>query len=289
MDQIVTSTDPFAAPRRRRSHVPARAASCATPVEPPIRHGTRRQAAPAAAPQPPTVATSAHSHRNSVLRGAAATAAVTPAERRPPSRGSATPSRSASRSGAGRIQLDSRRDRQRGRGPTWNERAHPKAWTDSPPVVVDARPLPPQHRASRFTGRREDTPVVADRPARSSARRRRPREPAARRRRPDAAAPLGRAAAPAPDRCSRRGPGARTRAGSEAHIARSHGARPTYAAPVADGRAPRERQAGAVDAAAVETPRGDPRGRGRASSPRRRSACTRSRRHRQAPGATCGG
>ncbi|MGA7987439.1 MAG: zf-HC2 domain-containing protein [Candidatus Dormiibacterota bacterium] len=47
--------------------------------------------------------------------------------------------------------------------PTWNQRAHPKAWSDSPPVVVAPEPpavTPPSEH--EFTGRRDES--VAERP-----------------------------------------------------------------------------------------------------------------------------
>ncbi len=198
LDQIVTSTIP-SSPSPPPLHV-LPAPERAKPVESPSATAPAANP-PAAAPQPPDLATSAP---------------------QPPELGSAAPQPPQPYSGGaptafqkmrdaisvrialwrgGGANLDSSVEIVSGAGaPTWNQRAHPKAWTDSPPVVVE--PEPPSATAPReheFTGRREDTPVVADRPPIVDAPTATPELADVLGEVATLAAPLGRTAAPAPD------------------------------------------------------------------------------------------
>jgi Putative zinc-finger len=163
LDQIVTSTIP-STPSPAPLHV-LPTPEQANPIEP-VRATAPAVEQPVAVPQPPDLATSAP---------------------HPPQFGSAEPQPPLLYTSGGPSAFQRMRDAiavrialWRGGGshidssveivsgagaPTWNQRAHPKAWSDSPPVVVAPEPpaatRSPEHE---FTGRRNEAPLVPDRP-----------------------------------------------------------------------------------------------------------------------------
>jgi hypothetical protein len=198
LDQIVTSTVP-SSPSPPPLHV-LPASDGTKPVQP-VRATASAVEPPAAVPQPPDLAASAPQPPEPGL-----------AEPQPPQPyTSGAPSafqklrdaiavRVALRRGGG-AHLDSSVEIVSGAGaPTWNQRAHPKAWSDSPSVVVAPEPpvvtRPPEHE---FTGRRDDAPVVADRPPIVDAPIATPELADVLGEVATLAAPLGRPAAPVPD------------------------------------------------------------------------------------------
>ena len=198
LDQIVTSTIP-SSPSPPPAHV-LPAPEPEKPVEP-TRAASPDVAPPVAVPQPPDLRTSAP---------------------QPPALGSAAPQPPQPYAGGtpkavhklrdaiavrialwrgGGAHLDSSVEIVSGAGaPTWNQRAHPKAWSDSPPVVVAPEPpavtRPSEHE---FTGRREEAPVVADRPPTVDAPIATPELADVLGEVASLAAPLGRTTAPLPD------------------------------------------------------------------------------------------
>jgi Putative zinc-finger len=213
LDQIVTSTIPPSPspPPLHKVREPERL----KPVEP-VRATAPTVEPPVAVPQPPEVLTAAPQPP--------ALGYADPQPPQPYTSGAPTAFqrmrdaiavRIALRRGGG-SHLDSSVEIVSGAGaPTWNQRAHPKAWSDSPSVVVDPDPPAVEHAVPpvvtrpdehEFVGTRDAAPVVPDRPPTVDAPIATPELADVLGEVATLAAPLGRATAPVPDVAPREAP-----------------------------------------------------------------------------------